>query len=95
MATKRRVGTTRATSEGTDPLAGVHRGSAAGRRLPRADRADALSPNETGVRDTPDLDDRERRQKPRRKAPGPSATRSPGTDPARPNPGSPPATDPA
>ena len=104
MTTKRRTGSTEATHEGADPLAGTHV-----RRRTTRDKArdDALAGAEAAERlpasAEPDLgipmsdrqlDQRDRQQSSRRKKPGPKPPETPPATPVAPPPTAPPPTDP-
>jgi hypothetical protein len=89
MSPKRRVGQTRATSHGVDHLAGAHPGTQAAAHVGARDEAGDLAAA------VPDLDQRERRQSPRRKAAGPTKAPTKAARPTAPPPDSPPPTDPA
>lgn len=104
MTTKRRVGSTQATDEGLDPLAGTHV-----RARTRRDRAreDALAGAEAAERlpagaepnlgipmSDRQLDERDRQQSAKRKKPGPKPPETPPATPVAPPPTAPPPTDP-
>lgn len=104
MTTKRRVGSTQATHEGLDPLAGTHE-----RARTRRDRAreDALAGAEAAERlpggaepnlgipmSDRQLDQRDRQQSAQRKKPGPKRPETPSAAPVAPPPSAPPPTDP-
>lgn len=89
MVAKRRTGRTSGTSEGVDPIAGVHARKRSRTFRDAADRVDASAP--VG----PDeLDDRERRQSRRRKPPGPDRSGT-APEPRRRSSDEPPPSDPA
>lgn len=104
MTTTRRVGSTQATHEGLDSLAGTH-----ARARTRRDRPheDALAGAEAAERlpagAEPDLgipvsdrqlDQRDRQQSAKRKKPGPKPPETPPATPVAPAPSAPPPTDP-
>jgi hypothetical protein len=100
---KRRAGETRQSSEGVDELSGAHR-QGRGRAKPHEDAlAEAVAAEglpagagpEVGTGVTrKQLDERERKQSPNRKAPGPSKDATPEARPTAPPPTAPPPTDP-
>ena len=104
MTTTRRVGSTQATREGADSLAGTHVRARTRRDRPREDPLDEaeateLLPAGTGPdRGTPvsdrHLDERDRQQSARRKKPGPEPSGAPPATPVAAPPSATPPTDP-
>ena len=104
MTTKRRAGSTEATHEGTDPLAGAHvrprtkrdkaredalAGAEAAERLPAGAEPDLGTPMSDS-----DLDQRDRQQSAKRKKPGPKPPETPPATPVAPAASAPPPSDP-
>ena len=104
MTTKRPDGSTEATDEGLDPLAGTHvrprtrrdrpledalAGAEAAERLPAGAEPDLGIP----VTDR-QLDQRDRQQSAKRRKPGPKPPETPPATPVAPPPSAPPPTDP-
>lgn len=104
MTTKRRAGSTQATGEGVDSLAGAHPRARAGRDRPhegavaRAEAAERLPAGAGPDLGEPvsdrQLDQRDRQQSATRKKPGPKPPETPPAAPVAPPPSAPPSTDP-
>jgi|GEM_PF-6181114 len=104
MTTTRRVGSTQATHEGADSLAGTHVRARTRRDRPREDAlAGAEAAERLPAGAEPDLgipvsdrqlDQRDRQQSAKRKKPGPKPPETPPATPVAPPPSAPPPTDP-
>ena len=94
MTTTRRVGSTQATHEGLDSLAGTHVRARTRRDRPHEDALAGVEP-ELGIPVSDrQLDQRDRQQSAKRKKPGPKPPETPPATPVAPAPSAPPPTDP-